>query len=337
VVPDPSSSFLDPFAETPTLVMICNVRDLSTGRWCARDARSIAQRAEAHLRRTTIEGIPSFRLELGSLALHEPNDYRRHLRAFELLENAGVEIEGPRRVGNGGDDAVAMRDAPLTRAADNLMIYTYIVRNLVQREAMTPSSPGRAIRHAASEMRVHQSIWRKGRPLFAGDGHSGSSAIMRHYVAGLIEHAPALLGILALTSGARRKSAPDFNPSLQSGFLRRSCAATRCISIYSPAPRAMSVGFCCPSASCNPYLTFAAMLLAGIDGFNYRMYDVEPDEPLARFFASRSHRPDKWLSASGALDSDQEFLLTDGIFTRDVIAMLTGKRSPPGDGLVGRM
>jgi glutamine synthetase len=349
IAPDPQSAFLDPFAETPTLVMICSVRDSANGEGRLRDSRSIAQRTEAFLQTTSIGGAASFRLELqcpGPKAPRERDEplrrsglsedlVRFHRPSFlELLEKSGVEIDNRRTSLCDGENIIVTRAASMTRTADALMTYAYVVRNVAPRDGKAASFAGGKASRTATGMRVHQSIWRAERPLFAGDGHSGASAIMRHYAAGLIEHAPALIDIIALTNGSRIKSAPCTSEPAKRGLSNHG-GAECCISITSPAPEAMGVVFHSPNARCNPYLAFAAMLLAGIDGFNYRMYNADPDQPLADFFASRSRAIARAAPAdrASALDADREFLLAGRLFASDLIAMLVGKRPQSGDRL----
>lgn len=320
VVPDPESAFLDPFAEAPTLVLISNIRDSSAGRCSALDPRSILQRAEAHLQRTHIGGVASFKVELECQGCEEPADLLQQARAqvLETLKKTGVEIQNHAAVGNTAQRHVTMRAAPPTRAADNLMIHAYVVRCIAEHNA-TEGSRGQALPFAGQSMRVHQNIWCGARPLFAGDGYAGTSAIMRHYMAGLIEHTPVLLDILA---------PKDRSPALCLGLLlERARRATDFVSISSRGSRTPSVSFFCPGVAFNPYLGFAALLLAGIDGFNYRMYDIDPQEPIDNFVNSRSRA----ARAAGAHKVDYDFLLADGLFTRDAVALLARDRPRVGE------
>jgi len=320
VVPDLESAFLDPFAEAPTLVLISNVRDSSAGPCSALDARSILQRAEAHLQRTHIGGVASFKVELECQGCEEPTDLLQQLRpqVLETLKKTGVEIENHAAVASTAQGEITMFAAPPTRAADNLMIYAYVVRSIAERNA-TEGSRRQALPFAGQSMRVHQNIWRGERPLFAGDGNAGTSAIMRHYMAGLIDHTPVLLDILA---------PKDRSPALcLSLLLERARRATDFVSISSRGSRTPSVRFFSPGVAFNPYLGFAALLLAGIDGFNYRMYDIDPQEPIDNFVNSRS----RTAGAAGGHKVDYDFLLADGLFTRDAVALLARDRPRVGE------
>jgi glutamine synthetase len=163
-----------------------------------------------------------------------------------------------------------------------------------------------------SSMRVHQSIWQGERPLFAGDGYAGSSALMRHYIAGLLEHAPALFEICTPMSAAWC----DPEAPVDFGCSQSNRAAECHIPGSSVSRKAKRVGFRCGDPSCNPYLAFAAMLMAGIDGFHNRLYGVDPDEPIATVYHVPPLQPARTRSA---LEADHAFLLKGDVFTPNVI------------------
>jgi len=175
-----------------------------------------------------------------------------------------------------------------------------------------------------SGMHVHSSIWRDERPLFAGDGYAGSSELMRHYIGGLLKHAPALLAICAPTVNSYRRLVPGFEAPVNLGYSQRNRSAACRIPMYSPSPKAKRVEFRCPDPSCNPYLAFAAMLMAGLDGVQNRLhpgepidknlYDLPPEE-LARVPSA----PGSLEEALGALEADHGFLLKGDVFTPDVV------------------
>src|SRR5262249_2466852 len=139
-----------------------------------------------------------------------------------------------------------------------------------------------------SGMHVHQSIWQGDRPVFAGDGYAGSSETMRYYIGGLLKHAPALLAICAPTVNSYRRLGPGFQAPVKLRYSARNRSAAWRIPMYSPNPKAKRVEFRCPDPACNPYLAFAAMLMAGLDGVQNRinpgnpidknLYDLPPEE-----------------------------------------------------------
>jgi glutamine synthetase len=180
---------------------------------------------------------------------------------------------------------------------------------------------------------VHQSIWQGDTPVFAGDGYAGSSELMRYYIGGLLKHAPALLAICAPTVNSYRRLVPGFEAPVNLGYSQRNRSAACRIPMYSANPKAKRVEFRCPDPACNPYLAFAAMLMAGLDGIRSRiepgppidknLYDLPPDER-----AKVPSAPGSLEEALDALEADHQFLLEGEVFTKDVVEThLSYKRS----------
>lgn len=256
-------------------------------------------------------------------------------RMVTLLERIGIAIEAHHHeVATGGQGEIDMRFTTLTRMADNVMIYKYVVKNVARSRGMTATfMPKPLFGDNGSGMHVHQSIWKEGRPLFAGDGYAGSSEQMRHYIGGLLRHAPALLAICAPTVNSYRRLVPGFEAPVNLGYSQRNRSAACRIPMYSPSPKAKRVEFRCPDPSCNPYLAFAAMLMAGLDGIQTRvnpgdpidknLYDLPPQE-----LAKVPSTPASLELALSALEAGHQFLLKGDVFTPDVIeTYLKYKRS----------
>ena len=382
VVPDPTTAFVDPFAEAPTLVLICNVLDPVSGQTYSRDARHIAQKAEAHLKSLGIGDAAYFGPELEffvfnavrydqgtnygfyQIAAIEANwDARLEDRAslghklrpkegyfpvppadalqdartemVSHLERIGIPVEAHHHeVATGGQGEIDMHFTTLTRMADNVMIYKYIVKNVARKRDMTATfMPKPLFGDNGSGMHVHQSIWKGKTPLFAGDGYAGSSELMRRYIGGLLKHAPALLAICAPTVNSYRRLVPGFEAPVNLAYSQRNRSAACRIPMYSPDPKWKRVEFRCPDPSCNPYLAFAAMLMAGLDGVQSR---IDPGDPLdknlydlpAEELAKVRSTPGSLDEALHALEVDHEFLLKGDVFTKDVIQThLAYKRS----------
>jgi glutamine synthetase len=382
VIPDPATAFLDPFAEAPTLVLICNIRDPVTGQSYSRDVRYIAQKAENYLRVTGIGDTAYFGPELEHFVFNgvrydqgtnfgyyeinaaeanwdsakgngpglghklrpkegyfpvPPADLLQDARTemVTILERIGIRIEAHHHeVATGGQGEIDMRFTTLTRMADNVLIYKYVVKNVARRRGMTATfMPKPLFGDNGSGMHVHQSIWQRERALFAGEGYAGSSDMMRHYIGGLLKHAPALLAICAPTVNSYRRLVPGFEAPVNLGYSQRNRSAACRIPMYSPNPSAKRVEFRCPDPSCNPYLAFAAMLMAGLDGVQNRinpgepidknLYDLPPEE-----LAKVPSTPGSLEEALNALEGDYQFLLRGDVFTRDVIQThLSYKRS----------
>ena len=251
------------------------------------------------------------------------------------LERLGIPVEAHHHeVAAGGQAEIDMRFSTLTRMADNLMIYKYVVKNVARRRGMTATfMPKPLFGDNGSGMHVHQSIWRDNRPLFAGKGYAGSSEQMRCYIGGLLKHAPALLALCAPTVNSYHRLVPGFEAPVNLAYSQRNRSAACRIPMYSPNPIAKRVEFRCPDPSCNPYLAFAAMLMAGLDGVQNHMnpgdpmdknlYDLPPQE-----LGEIKSTPGSLSEALDALEADQAFLLKSDVFTADVIAVhLHYKRS----------
>lgn len=242
------------------------------------------------------------------------------------LEDIGVAVEAHHHeVATGGQGEIDMRFAALTRMADNVMIYKYVVKNVARQRGMTATfMPKPLFGDNGSGMHVHQSIWKAERPLFAGDGYAGSSELMRYYIGGLLKHAPALLAICAPTVNSYRRLVPGFEAPVNLGYSQRNRSAAVRIPMYSTNPKTKRVEFRCPDAACNPYLAFAAMLMAGLDGVRRRtdpgqpidknLYDLPPAER-----ARVPSTPGSLDEALDALEADHQFLLEGEVFTSDVV------------------
>jgi glutamine synthetase len=382
VVPDPAAAFLDPFAEVPTLVLICNIRDPVTGESYSRDARYVAQKAETYLTGTKIGDTSYFGPELehfvfngvrydqgtnygfyeidaqeanwdagagnGPSLAHKlrpkegyfpvpPADTLQDVRTemVLLLEKLGISVEAHHHeVATGGQGEIDMRFTTLTRMADNVMIYKYVVKGVARRRGMTATfMPKPLFGDNGSGMHVHQSIWKGKKPIFAGDGYAGSSEVMRYYIGGLLKHAPALCAICAPTVNSYRRLVPGFEAPVNLGYSQRNRSAACRIPMYTTDPKAKRVEFRCPDPAANPYLCFAAMLMAGLDGIQHRinpadpidknLYDLPPEE-MARV----PKAPGTLDAALDALEKDHKFLVEGNVFTQDVIdTYLSYKRS----------
>jgi glutamine synthetase len=375
VMPDPATAFADPFTEARTLVLICNISDPVTGQKYTRDARHIAQKAEAYLRQTGIGDTAYFGPELEHFVFNEvrydqasnfgfyeidaveanwnarrggdslqslghklrpkegyfpvpPADQLQDARTRMVcvLEDIGIQVEAHHHeVATGGQGEIDMRFAPLTQMADSVMIYKYVVKNVARQRGMTATfMPKPLFADNGSGMHVHQSLWQGERPLFPGTGYADSSDTMRWYIGGLLKHAPALIAICAPTVNSYRRLVPGFEAPVNLAYSQRNRSAACRIPVYSPSPKAKRVEFRCPDPACNPYLGFAAMLMAGLDGIRQRMnpgdpmdkdlYDLPPEE-----LASVPLAPGSLEQALNALEADQEFLLAGDVFTPDVV------------------
>ena len=243
------------------------------------------------------------------------------------MESLGIQIEAHHHeVATAGQAEIDMRFTKLTRMADNLMLYKYVIKNTARKHGMTATfMPKPLFEDNASGMHVHQSLWKGNINLFHSDGHYANlSDVARHYIGGLLKHAWALCAFCAPTTNSYRRLVPGYEAPINLVYSQRNRSACCRIPMYSPNPRAKRVEFRTPDPSCNGYLAFAAMLMAGLDGIDKRidpgtpidknLYDLPPAE--AKVVKST---PGSLQQALDALEADHAFLLRGDVFTKDVI------------------
>ncbi len=258
-----------------------------------------------------------------------PTDSMQDIRSEMVLTmiEAGIAIEAHHHeVATGGQAEIDMRFDSLTRMADNLMMYKYIVKNVAREYGMTATfMPKPLFEDNGSGMHVHQSLWNGDTNLFFGEGgYAGVSELGRHYIGGLIKHASALMAFCAPTVNSYRRLVPGYEAPINLVYSQRNRSACCRIPMYSPDPKAKRVEFRPPDPSCNGYLAFAAMLMAGLDGIENKtdpgepidknLYDLPPEE--AKEVKSVPGSLDESLNA---LEADYAFLMKGEVFTQDVI------------------
>jgi len=249
---------------------------------------------------------------------------------------AGIEVEvHHHEVATAGQCEIDMRFDSLLRMADKLVKYKYIVKNTARQFGLTATfMPKPLFGDNGSGMHCHQSLWKEGQPLFYDPkGYALLSDTARWYIGGILTHAPALLAICAPTTNSYRRLVPGFEAPINLVYSQRNRSAAIRIPTYSDSPKARRIEFRAPDPTCNPYLAFAAMLMAGIDGIKNR---IEPPPPLdvdiyeltAEEKAHIRGTPGSLAESLDALEADHDFLLAGGVFTPDVIeTYLDYKRS----------
>jgi glutamine synthetase len=270
-----------------------------------------------------------------------PSDHFQDMRSEMILtmERLGIEIEiQHHEVATGGQAEIDMRFDTLLRMADKLMVYKYVVKNVAFAAGCTATfMPKPLFEDNGSGMHTHQSLWSEGEPLFAGDGYAGFSDIGRWYIGGILKHAPSILGFAAPTTNSYKRLVPGYEAPVNLVYSQRNRSAACRIPLYSKSPKAKRVEFRCPDAASNPYLAFAAQLMAGLDGV---LNKIEPPEPIQvdlfdlppEELAAMSHTPGSLEEALEALEADQAYLKAGGVFTDDVIdTWLEYKRSEEVD------
>ncbi len=257
-----------------------------------------------------------------------PTDHYQDLRAemVEVMVRCGLHVEcHHHEVATAGQCEIDQRFSTLLKSADNMMLYKYIVRNTAAQYGKTVTfMPKPLFGDNGSGMHVHQSIWKGGQPLFAGDGYAGISQMALHYIGGLLKHARALSAIIAPTTNSYKRLVPGYEAPVNLAYSRRNRSAACRIPMYSASPKAKRVEFRPPDPAANPYLAFAAMLMAGLDGV---MNKLEPGEPLDKDIYDLSPEemknvpsmPGSLEEALTCLEEDHEFLLKGDVFTAELI------------------
>ncbi len=257
-----------------------------------------------------------------------PTDSLQDIRSEMVLHmlNCGINVEAHHHeVATGGQGEIDFRFAPMLACADQLILYKYIVKNTARKHGKTATfMPKPLFEDNGTGMHVHQSLWKNGEPLFAGSEYAGLSDMALHYAGGILKHAHALLAFVAPTTNSYKRLVPGYEAPVNLAYSRRNRSACIRIPMYSPSPRAKRIEFRCPDPSCNPYLAFAAMLMAGLDGIENQidpgepldkdLYELEPEE-----LASVPQTPGSLEEAINALEADHEFLLKGNVFTQDVV------------------
>ncbi|MBI1900296.1 MAG: type I glutamate--ammonia ligase [Planctomycetia bacterium] len=242
------------------------------------------------------------------------------------LIDAGIEVEAQHHeVATAGQAEIDMKFRDLVRMGDQLLMYKYILKNTAKKYNKTVTfMPKPLFGDNGSGMHVHMSFWKEGTPLFAGNKYAGLSDLGMYAIGGLLKHAAAILAFACPTTNSYRRLVPGYEAPVNLAYSQRNRSACCRIPMYSPSPKAKRVEFRCPDPSCNPYLAFSAMLLAGLDGIQNKIhpgepmdkdiYDLPPEE-----LAKVPKTPGSLDESLNALEEDQEFLLRGDVFTKDII------------------
>jgi len=257
-----------------------------------------------------------------------PLDHFQDLRSEMVLtlERCGIEVEAHHHeVATGGQMEIDVRYNSLTRAADNLAKYKYIVKNTAHRHGRTVTfMPKPLFGDNGSGMHCHQSLWKGNVNLFSGEGYGGLSETGLHYIGGLLKHGPALSAIIAPTTNSYKRLTPGFEAPVNLAYSRRNRSAAIRIPMVSGNPAAIRLEFRPPDPSCNPYIAFAAMLMAGLDGIENK---IDPGKPLDKDIYGLGPQELKGIpslpasleEALNCLEQDHEFLFRGDVFTEDIV------------------
>lgn len=258
-----------------------------------------------------------------------PVDKQADLRddmSLKLIE-AGLELErSHHEVGTGGQAEINYKFDTLVKSADDILKFKYIVKNTAEEWGKTATfMPKPLFGDNGSGMHTHQSLWKGGEPLFYdGNGYGGLSDTARWYIGGILAHAPALLAFTNPTLNSYRRLVKGFEAPVNLVYSAGNRSAAIRIPITGTNPKAKRIEFRAPDASGNPYLAFAAQLMAGLDGIKNR---IEPHEPVDKDLYELPPEEAKNIpqvpgtleEALAALEADHQFLLEGNVFTEDLI------------------
>src|SRR5579859_422064 len=257
-----------------------------------------------------------------------PTDHYQDMRSemVQTMIKCGLDIEcHHHEVATAGQSEIDQKFDTLVKSADNMMLYKYIIRNTAAQYGKTVTfMPKPLFGDNGSGMHTHQSIWKGGKPLFAGDGYAGLSTLGLNYIGGLLKHARALSAIIAPTTNSYKRLVPGYEAPVNLAYSRRNRSAACRIPMYSASPKAKRVEFRPPDPAANPYLAFSAMLMAGLDGvlnkinpgesLDKDIYDLSPEE-----MKNVPSMPGALEEALTCLEDDHGFMLKGDVFTEELI------------------
>jgi glutamine synthetase len=257
-----------------------------------------------------------------------PADQLMDLRneMMQTMIECGLDVEAQHHeVATGGQCEIDLRYQDLVRMADSQCLYKYIVKNVARKYGKTVTfMPKPLYGDNGSGMHVHLSLWKNNEPLFAGGGYAGLSDMGLHAIGGLLRHAPSLCAFTNPTTNSYKRLVPGYEAPVNLAYSQRNRSAACRIPMYSSSPKAKRVEFRCPDPSANPYLAFAAMLMAVVDGVQNKYHPGEPlDKDIYDLPPEELQRvpktPGSLDAALNNLEKNHEFLLRGDVFTPDVI------------------
>jgi glutamine synthetase len=271
-----------------------------------------------------------------------PLDQQQDIRTEMCLvmEQLGVRIERQHHeVATAGQAEIDYRFDTLVKSADAMMVYKYVVKNTAKKHGKTATFlPKPLFGDNGSGMHTHQSLWKKDKPLFAGKEYAGLSQLALYYVGGLLKHARALCAICNPTTNSYKRLVPGFEAPVNLAYSARNRSAAVRIPTYSENPKAKRIEYRPPDPAANPYLAFAALLMAGLDGIQNK---IEPGEPLDKNIYELP--PDELKAvpnvagslgeALDCLEKDHDFLLKGDVFTADFLEMWISAKRKEHDAL----
>jgi len=271
-----------------------------------------------------------------------PHDTQQDIRTEMclIMEELGIKIERQHHeVATGGQAEIDFRFDTLVKTADNMMLYKYVIKNVARRHGKTVClMPKPLFGDNGSGMHTHQSLWKNGRPLFAGKEYAGLSQMALYYIGGILKHAKALCAICSPTTNSFKRLVPGYEAPVNLAYSARNRSAAIRIPTYSENPKTRRIEYRPPDPAANPYLCFAALLLAGLDGV---LNKIEPGEPMDKNMyelppeelAKVPQVPSSLGEALDLLEKDHAFLLKGDVFTTDFLEMWVAAKRKEVDAL----
>jgi len=353
LMPDAATAVMDPFAAQPTLNLFCDILEPSTGLPYRRDTAYFGPEAEffvfddvrfeVSMNRVFYEVdseegpyVSGKKFEDGNLG-HRPGvkggyfpvppvDSASDLRAemVSVMAEMGVEVEKHHHEVAPSQHELGIKFATLVKSADNIQIYKYVVHNVAHAYGKTATfMPKPIFGDNGSGMHTHQSIWKDGKPVFAGSGYADLSDAALYYIGGIIKHAKALNAFTNPLTNSYKRLVPGYEAPVLLAYSARNRSAS-CRIPYTASPKGKRVEVRFPDPGANPYLAFAAMLMAGLDGIQNKihpgdamdknLYDLPPEELAQVPTVCGSLR-----EALNALRADRAFLEKGDVFSADFI------------------
>src|SRR5438132_9737567 len=386
LIPDPTTAFMDPFAEIPTIVMYGDVIDPITKQHYERDPRWIAKKAELYLKNSGVGDTAYFGAEaeffifdnvrfdqnqhsgfyfidaeegrwntgrekdnLGYRPRYKegyfpvpPTDHYQDMRSemVQIMIKCGLHIEcHHHEVATGGQAEIDQRFDTLVKSADNMMTYKYVIKNVANQYGKTVTfMPKPLFADNGSGMHTHQSLWKGGKPLFAGHEYAGLSQLALHYIGGILKQAKALCAICSPTTNSYKRLVPGYEAPVNLAYSARNRSAAIRIPTYSENPKTKRIEYRPPDPSANPYLCCTALLMAGLDGvlnkidpgepIDKNMYELPPEE-----IAKVPQVPGSLSEALDLLEKDHAFLLKGDVFTADFLEMWISAKRKEADAI----
>ena len=271
-----------------------------------------------------------------------PTDTQQDLRTemVLVLQELGVEVERQHHeVATAGQAEIDFRFDSLVRTADRMMVYKYVVKNVARKHGKTATfMPKPLFGDNGSGMHTHLSLWKKGKPLFAGGEYAGLSRLALHAIGGILKHARALCALCSPTTNSYKRLVPGYEAPVNLAYSARNRSAAIRIPTFSESPKAKRIEYRPPDPSANPYLCYSALLLAALDGI---LNQTDPGEPMDKNLYELA--PEELArvpqicgsleAALEALEADHAFLLAGDVFPRDFLEMWISAKRKEADAL----